>query len=374
MREYFEELELKYLADYAVKSRFSKGRKHEEAASPTRTCFQRDRDRIIHSKAFRRLKHKTQVFIATESDHYRSRMTHTLEVSQISRHLSRMMRLNEDLSESIALAHDLGHTPFGHAGERTLNELMKDDGGFEHNFQSLRIVQLLEEKYPSFRGLNLSYEVVEGLKKHSTPWDQPDTESKFTSLEAQICNIADEIAYNNHDIDDGLASGLLVEADINTHVALWRDAKAHIQSEHQALEERHLFALINSYLISSQIMDVYHHSNDLLKRHGIQRLEDVQEADLSLINFSPEMHDKNKELRKYLFQNFYSHYKVYRMNKKGQYIIRQLFDAFRQDSRLLPDRFRSRIRNEENKNRVIADYIAGMTDTYAVKEFESIFQ
>ncbi len=373
MRLYFEELEIATLASYAAKSRFSLGKQYSEPKSENRTCFQQDRDRIIHSKSFRRLKHKTQVFIATESDHYRSRLTHSLEVAQISRHLARMLKLNEDLAEAIALAHDLGHTPFGHSGERELNALMKDFGGFEHNLQSRRVVETLEKKYPLFPGLNVSLEIREGLTKHSTPWDNPDEHGHYMTLEAQVTNLADEIAYNNHDLDDGLSSRLLEAPDLEKNVTLWRQAKTFVQSQYTALEAHELKHLINSHLISSQVGDVITTTEAQLKTHGVQTLEDLQSFQKPLVSFSVEMKALNLELRKYLFQNFYSHYTVYRMNKKGQLIIRQLFDAFTQDSRLLPDHYRARIGSDYLKERVVADYIAGMTDIYAQKEYQTIF-
>ncbi len=371
---YFEDLEQSTLAPYAAKSRMSKGRVHFEPPSLNRTVFQRDRDRIIHSKAFRRLKHKTQVFIATESDHYRSRLTHTLEVAQISRHLARALRLNEDLAESIALAHDLGHTPFGHSGERELNKLMTDFGGFEHNTQSLRILDCLETKYPQFPGLNLSYEVREGLKKHSTPWDHPPetTETSFLTLEAQVVNLADEIAYNNHDLDDGLSAKLLNEADLEAQVPLWRHAKHSIKKLYPDVNDRHLKALINSYLISTQIEDVLKTSLDNIKSYNLESLDQLQSIQKPVISFGKEMKILNQELRRYLFKQFYSHYTVYRMNKKGQHIIRCLFDAFTQDPKLLPLHHQDRI-GDTSVQRVVADYIAGMTDVFAQKEYQTLF-
>lgn len=374
MRTYFEELEAQTLAPYAIKSKHSKGREHDEPPSPSRTCFQRDRDRIIHSKSFRRLKHKTQVFVAYESDHYRSRLTHTLEVSQISRHLSRIMRLNEDLAESIALAHDLGHTPFGHSGERQLNELMKPFGGYEHNLQSRRIVDELEDKYPNFKGLNLSFEVREGLIKHTTPWDHPNQGEGFISLEAQVCNLADEIAYNNHDLDDGISSGLLHIDELEKSVTLWKEAKNHVKAQYHSLENHQLIHLINSYLISTLIEDVVAASGEAIAQSGIRSVEDVQQKGNNVICFSRDIKEKNTELRKYLFTTFYSHVTVYKMNKKGQHIIKHLFDAYTQDTRLLPERFQKKIRaNTPHKERIVADYIAGMTDNFAKKEYEAIF-
>ncbi len=377
-RAYFEDLELKILSPIAVKAATSKGRRYDEPPSSNRTCFQRDRDRIIHAKAFRRLKHKTQVFIATESDHYRSRLTHTLEVAQISRHLARLLRVNEDLSEAIALAHDLGHTPFGHSGERELNLLMKDFGGFEHNLQSRRIVDQLETKYPNFPGLNLSFEVREGLIKHTTPWDNPQTEGLegFKSIEAQVCNIADEIAYNNHDLDDGLRAGLLTENALCANITLWREAKKVIQSQYVNVTEMQLITLINSHIISEQVDDVLAHTEMSLKKESIQSVDQIQSYKKPFVSFSKEMFEKNKELRNYLFAHFYSHIDVYRMNKKGQSIIRNLFNAFMADAKLMPDTYRKRIANHEknqSKERIICDYIAGMTDTFAKKEYQEIF-
>lgn len=375
MRSYFEELELRFLAPYAVKSVESRGRVHDEPTSETRTCFQRDRDRIIHSKAFRRLKHKTQVFIATESDHYRSRLTHTIEVAQISRHVARMLRLNEDLSESIALAHDLGHTPFGHSGEKILNRLMANFGGFEHNLQSRRVIDSLEIKYPLFPGLNLSFEVREGLMKHSTPWDHPEQDAKtWTSLEAQVCNISDEIAYNNHDIDDGIRSTLLDEHDLTTHVYLWRESKDRIRKKYAGLADIELKYLINSDIISTQIEDVVRTTTDIVAALELNCIDDIQSLDRPVVRFSTEMALKNKEMRHYLFQQFYSHPTIYRMNKKGQEIIEKLFTAFTSDTKLLPLDYQDRIEKGQEHHRVVADYIAGMTDPFAKKEFGAIFQ
>ncbi len=370
---YFEEIECRLLASYAVKSKFSKGRIHSEPPSSSRTCFQRDRDRIIHSKAFRRLKHKTQVFVATEADHYRSRLTHTLEVAQISRHLARLLRVNEDLAEGIALAHDLGHTPFGHAGERTLNDLMKPHGGFEHNLQSLRVVNELEEIYPGFNGLNLSLELRDGLLKHKTPWDHPNSNSPaFRSLEAEICNLSDEIAYNNHDLDDGLRSGLLTESLLETDISLWKDAKAYIDKTYTNLSERRRKTVINSYLIGAQVDDVFTQTLKNIKETGIETVEDIQKLSNKVVSFSVEMQEKNAQLRQYLFKNFYFHPDVYRMNKKGQKMIQYLFEAFLADPYLLPQRYQEKIKMSESKPRVICDYIAGMTDGFAMREHQSL--
>lgn len=373
MRDYFERLE-DQLSPLAAKSKLSKGRQFPEPPCPHRTCFQRDRDRIIHSKAFRRLKHKTQVFVAGESDHYRSRLTHSLEVAQVSRHISRLLMLNEDLGESIALAHDLGHTPFGHSGEKILNLLMKESGGFEHNLQSRRVVDVIEKKYPGFRGLNLTLEVRDGLLKHSTPWDHPDSSDELVvTLEAQVANVADEIAYNNHDIDDGTTSGLLDVDDIEKEVTLWAEAKKVILSRYSQLSPLEFKTLINSYLISSQVKNVIRTSRSLIDDSGIESLDDLQKTSKKLVSFDKEMSEKNMELRKYLFKNFYSHSSVHRMNKKGQLIIEQLFTAFINDRGLLPEKVRDLICSDNSKERVVADYIAGMTDNYAHKEYFELF-
>ena len=371
MREYFQDLEDQILAPYALKSNTSLGRQYPEPHCPHRTIFQRDRDRIIHAKAFRRLKHKTQVFIATESDHYRSRLTHTLEVAQISRHIARILRLNEDVCEGIALAHDLGHTPFGHAGERELNHLMKDFGGFEHNRQSRRIVDELENKYPLFPGLNLSFEIREGLIKHSTP-ETPHFHKTFISLEAQVVNLADEIAYNNHDLDDGLSSHILDIDDLRKNVTLFKEALESIQSRHTNLSLDHLRTLIHSYLVSAQINCVVSTSLTNIRTAHIQTIADIQALKKPTISLNTEMIQKNKELRQYLFKQFYSHPNVYRMSKKGQLLIRHLFTAFTNDRQLLPAKYREKLQKAEIKERVICDYIAGMTDTFAQREYDII--
>ena len=361
------------LAPYAVKAADTKGRKVYEDESLTRTCFQRDRDRIVHSKAFRRLREKTQVFISTESDHYRSRLTHSIEVAQISRHLARLLRLNEDLSESVAFAHDLGHSPFGHAGEHILDECMADFGGFEHNIQSLRVVETLEKKYPIFDGLNLSYEVKEALKKHQTPWDNPDCESGFVSLEAQVVNIADQIAYNNHDIDDGLSSGLLTLESLETNVTLWSIATRNVKRNYSNLTPDTLRSLCISYIISSQIEDVVKNTQSNLVQNNVVNLASLQSLKGQLVCFSDQMEERSKELRDFLYKNLYIHPKVYRMNKKGQHIIKSLFELIVSDYKVLPLENQAFLSNGLTIQRVAADYIAGMTDPYATKLYNNLF-
>ncbi len=372
MRHYFETLEYQHLAPFAVKSKESQGRTHKEPLSETRTCFQRDRDRIIHSKAFRRLKHKTQVFISSYSDHSRSRLTHTIEVAQISRHLARLLKTNEDLAECIALAHDLGHTPFGHSGEAILNKLMKNHGGFEHNNQSLRIIEHIEKKYPKFSGLNLSFEVKEGLKKHYTPWTKPTTKNTFTTIEAQIANIADEIAYNNHDIDDGLSTKLLTESDLDQKVSLWKEAKAIIKKKYTNLKNQERYHLINSYLISSQIINVTTTSQATLKKNPLNSIQELQKYPNPIISFNKEMKAKNNELRQFLSSHFYRHNNVKKMNKQGKMIIQKLFEAFKNSPQLLPEKYWSSPKKTPLE-RIICDYIAGMTDTFAEQKYHSIY-
>jgi dGTPase len=373
MRDVFEAREKTYLASYAVKSAESQGTKYPEAPSASRTIFQRNRDRVVHAKAFRRLKHKTQVFIVTASDHYRSRLTHTLEVAQISRHLARLLNINEDLCEVIALAHDLGHTPFGHSGEAALNELMKEQGGFEHNIQSLRIVDQLEKKHPCFPGLNLSFEVREGLLKH-VPKYPNGPKATFKSIEAQTVNLADEIAYNNHDIDDGLYSHMLSESALIDNIKLFKEAYLEAKKRHTNLTELERFHVTNSIMISWFIHDLVKQTTMNIQTLKIKTLADVQQIKTPIVAMSKEMKEKNLELRRYLYTQFYQHPDVYRMNKKGQFIINKLFQAFNSDIKVLPLSFQSRIESGEIKERVIADYIAGMTDTFAIKEFDSLYQ
>lgn len=374
MREYFEEIESQVLSPLAVKSITSKGREFDESLDLTRTCFQRDRDRIIHSKAFRRLKHKTQVFVSTEKDHVRSRLTHSIEVSQIARHMARLLRLNEDLTEAISLAHDLGHPPFGHAGEETLNELMSDHHGFEHNEQSLRIVDLLESKYPHFPGLNLSYEVRQGIQKHKTPYDQPNltVTDAFVSLEAQIVNLADEITYTAHDVDDAITATILTDTDLVKHVSIWRRFSNEVLSEYANLSEKQYAYLMHSKLITNQIRNVIHTAKQMIQSSGISTLEELQKAPKELIVFSNEFKQEIQELRQFLFDNYYSHYDIYRSNKKGQMIIKTLFNALSSDFRLIPKDYYFG-RESESNERIVCDYISGMTDSFALSEYHDLY-
>ena len=377
MREYFENLEDTLLEAYAVKSKFSKGRTYPEHKSITRTCFQRDRDRIIHSKSFRRLKHKTQVFTSTSSDHYRTRLTHTIEVAQISRHLARLLKVNEDLAECIALAHDLGHTPFGHSGEEELDSLLKNFKGFEHNLHSLKIVEYLEEKYPLFPGLNLSFELKEGLKKHKTPFDNPQIKCSFNSIEAQIANIADEIAYNNHDLDDGLTSSLLNINELNENITLWKNANYLINLEYSNLEPHQKIHLINSQLISNLVLDVFKNTIKNIESKNIKTLEDIQKETTEIVCFSPEMKELNSELRNYLFTHLYKNPLITEMNQTGKSIIKSLFQYYSTNKEHLPEKYINKIKTKNQKEtevnfnteEIIANYIAGMTDRFAIKQY-----
>ncbi|MBI2083281.1 MAG: deoxyguanosinetriphosphate triphosphohydrolase [Deltaproteobacteria bacterium] len=372
-REEYEKYEKEFLAPYAMKSAGSQGRDYPEEEHPFRTCFQRDRDRIIHSNAFRRLEYKTQVFVYHEGDHYRTRLTHSLEGAQIARTIARALKLNEDLSEAIILAHDLGHTPFGHSGEAALNQLMKEHGGYEHNRQSLRIVTLLERRYPEFPGLNLTYEVREGIAKHMTTYDQPNPQANFKkkgnpSLEAQIVNLADEIAYTNHDLDDGLRSGL-IDLEALQYIELWRENHSSQASAFDAkIENRQVVRRIINAFVTDLIQQV--ESN--LQDSRIKNLEDVRGTKTKLVGYSEDFDKKNRELKKFLREKMYRHWKVERMADKAQRIIENLFKTYLKNSSILPPEVQARF-HEEPRERVICDYIAGMTDRFALEEYKKLF-
>ncbi|MBL1274861.1 MAG: deoxyguanosinetriphosphate triphosphohydrolase [Ectothiorhodospiraceae bacterium] len=374
------------LAPYATRESQSRGRLVSEPAPNTRSEFQRDRDRIVHSGAFRRLEYKTQVFVNHEGDMFRTRLTHSIEVAQISRSIARVLNLNEVLSETIALAHDLGHTPFGHAGQDILNECMNDYGGFEHNLQSLRIIDELEEKYADFNGLNLTFETREGILKHCSNSNakklgelgQRFLEKRQPGLEAQLTNIADEIAYNNHDIDDGLRAGLISIDDLCS-VKLFKQQHKAVMKKYPKLPEKRAIHEIIRRMINAQVSDFLQTSTQTLLKAAPQSREDVTQQQQPLVGFSDEMRAMNQELKQFLRRNLYRHYRVHRMTAKAAIIIRSLFDAFLNDPLLLPPEQQQHLHSLEEKDpdtgsaRGIADYIAGMTDRYAIREYERIF-
>jgi len=365
------------LAPYAVSAGNSRGRRIAEERPEGRSEFQRDRDRIIHSGAFRRLEYKTQVFVNHEGDLFRTRLTHSIEVAQIARSIARRLRLNEDLAEAISLAHDLGHTPFGHAGQDALNECMQTYGGFEHNLQSLRVVDVLEERYAAFDGLNLTFETREGILKHCSPENaralaelgQRFLDNRRPSLEAQIANLADEIAYNNHDVDDGLRSGLITLAQLD-EVPLVARHLHEVRSAHPGLDARRVRHEMVRRMINTLVTDLIACSERNIDAHAVASLEDVHTAP-RLIAFGEEMAGAARELKAFLRANLYRHYRVLRMSSKARRIISELFAAFMSDPRLLPPQFQQTA--EQDRARSVADYIAGMTDRYAIREHRRIF-
>jgi dGTPase len=364
-------------APYAATPAASRGRLHAEPAPRQRSEYQRDRDRIVHSTAFRRLEYKTQVFVNHEGDLFRTRLTHSIEVAQIARTIARSLRLNEDLTEAIALAHDLGHTPFGHAGQDALNECMREHGGFEHNLQSLRTVDHLEQRYGAFDGLNLMYETREGILKHCSHKNARALgelghrflEDRRPTLEAQICNLADEIAYNNHDVDDGLRSGL-IEIEQLDSIELFARHAAAARAEFPQIDGRRLVHETIRRMIGDQVEDLLAESSRRIGEAAVNSVDDVRAAP-PLIAFSVAMHADNRKLKGFLNEHLYRHYQVLRMTQKARSVINELFSAFLADSRLLPPQYQRMA--ETDKPRAIADYIAGMTDRYAMKEHRRLF-
>ena len=372
-----EKEEKRTLAGFAMKSAESQGRVHGEKEHPYRTAFQRDRDRIIHSTAFRRMEYKTQVFVNHEGDYYRTRLTHSLEASQVARVIAKVMRLNPDLVETITLAHDLGHTPFGHAGEDELRELMKDNGGFDHNLQSLRIVDFFEERYPEFRGLNLSYETRVGLFKHPDLLVEAQKKGMgdfkhFSSpiLESQVVDLADEIAYDNHDLDDGVTSGLLKEEDLDSLV-LWREAKKRLK--HPITDPQIRKHQVIRMLINWEVTDLIHHSLKMIQKHRILRPVQAMDFPHFVIGFSSELKNKREELRSFLKARLYRHYRVVRMSDKARRFLRALFEVYLSRPEQLPPGSQKRLKNE-GPHRVICDYLAGMTGRYALDEYKKFFE
>jgi len=366
------------LAAYAITDSVSCGRVFKEPPPSARSEFQRDRDRIVHSAAFRRLEYKTQVFVNHEGDLFRTRLTHSIEVAQIARTIARALRVNDDLAEAIALAHDLGHTPFGHAGQDALNECMQAHGGFEHNLQSLRIVQQLEQHYASFDGLNLMFETQEGILKHCSPvrartlgaLGERFLHGRQPSLEAQICNLADEIAYNNHDVDDGLRSGLITLAQLQG-VKLFNRHLVEVDRQFPGLAGRRRIHETIRRIIGAQVADLLIESASRITQAAPQTVPDVIAAP-PLIAFSATMHEENRALKHFLHEQLYRHYQVVRMTTKAQRVIRELFSAFMTEPRLLPPQYQE-IASAENLARATSDYIAGMTDRYAIKEHRRLF-
>lgn len=365
------------LAPYAANPDNSLGRQHNELPSPLRNAFQRDRDRIIHSTAFRRLEYKTQVFVNHEGDLFRTRLTHSLEVAQLARGIARTLNLHEDLTEAIALAHDLGHTPFGHAGQDALNDCMKNYGGFEHNLQSLRVVDKLEQRYAEFDGLNLTFELREGILKHCSLKNARqlgDVGLRFIdktspSLEAQVTNFADEIAYNNHDIDDGLRSGLISIEQLQS-VELFSSQLDLVKSLHPKLEQKRLIHETIRRMINVLVVDLCTQSSTNISQLNPKNIQDIRQASY-LVGFSAHIAKQNLALKQFLRKNLYQHYKVNRMSAKAERIVRELFTGFLADIGLMPHDFQAYAKAD--KARAVADYIAGMTDRFAIREHRRLF-
>ncbi len=369
------------LAPYAADESQSRGRQYDEPGPTFRSEYQRDRDRIIHSTAFRRLMYKTQVFVNHEGDLYRTRLTHSLEVSQIGRSVAFALDLNEPLTEAICLAHDLGHTPFGHAGQDTLNDCMRDHGGFEHNLQSLRVVDELEAKYASFPGLNLMFETREGILKHCSKRNARELgevgrrflERRQPALEAQIADIADAIAYNNHDVDDGFRAGLLTLEQLRTQ-ELFETAYREVRDSYPGLEDRRLIYEIIRRMIGTVVLDLVDETRRRLDESGVASIDDVRSANGPLVAMSDDVHAQHVGLKRFLNEHLYTHEQKLEMTRRAQTVVRELFDAYRDDVNRMPPEFAGRAENSDgdSRARVIADYIAGMTDRFAIKAHESL--
>jgi len=372
------------LAPYAAHPEISRGRRFSEPGPRHRNEYQRDRDRIVHSAAFRRLEYKTQVFVNHEGDMFRTRLTHSIEVAQIGRSIARALSLNEDLVEAIALAHDLGHTPFGHAGQDALNACMREYGGFEHNLQSLRVVDELEQKYAEFDGLNLTFETREGILKHCSLKKARELgdigkrfiEGQHPGLEAQIADLADEIAYNNHDVDDGLRAGL-ISVDALREVALFERQYAGVERQFPHLPERRMIHETVRRMINQQVTDLIESSQERLQSACPKDIEAVRRLGQRLVDYSDNMQMQNKQIKQFLRTNLYRHYRVQRMSVKAKRMIQELFQAFMEDGGLLPTEATGEVaigeQDPQVRARVIADYIAGMTDRYAIKEYHRLF-
>jgi dGTPase len=373
-RQQLEQNEAAILAPYALLSRNSRGRQHHEHEPDYRTAFQRDRDRIIHSAAFRRLEYKTQVFVNDEGDYYRTRLTHTLEVAQIGRTLARALAVNEDLVEAICLAHDLGHPPFGHAGESVLNQLLESEGGFNHNYQSYRIVSKLERRYPLWSGLNLTYETLEAIAKHETEYDLSDVagfdEATRGGLEAQIANIADELAYNAHDLDDGLQAGLFTPHDLDS-LEIWRLLRDRLNWRGEVLDEITRHHIIRE-MVGVEVGDVITFTTQQLQERKPESSADVQHYSENVIGHSAEMRQMNRALKDFLYEFMYHHFRVVRMAKRAEQFIDEIFQSYMAEPRQLPDEYRELVVDGPLR-RVVGDYIASMTDRSALLEYRRLF-
>jgi len=373
-RDILADAEDKNLAPYGCRSKNTRGRVYPDNEPEYRTCFQRDRDRILHTTAFRRLEYKTQVFINSEGDYYRTRLTHTLEVTQIGRTLARALGANEDLVETVCLAHDMGHPPFGHSGEIALARLMRDHGGFDHNKQSFRIVTKLELRYPEFPGLNLSWEVLEGLVKHETEYDRSDARDFDPdvrgNMEAQIANVADELAYTAHDLDDGLRSGMINASllqgidlwEILTHPIGWKDCELDDLTRHRIIR----------HLIGMEVTDLVQTSSQNVRESGVRSMDELQRLPYNVVGFSEDMHRRNRQLKDFLYNKLYRHYRVVRMAVKAERILTNLYNAYIDEPTSMPAHVQILI-GERSLERTVCDYIAGMTDRYAVEEHQKLF-
>ncbi len=372
-RERLEQNEVQTLATYASLAKNSRGRVYPEDESKFRTAFQKDRDRIIHTSAFRRLEYKTQVFVNYEGDYYRTRLTHTLEVAQVSKSIARALGLNEDLTENISLAHDLGHPPYGHAGERTLNRLAKEAGGFDHNKQSLRVVTSIEQRYPDYPGLNLSWETLEGIMKHETDYEVPDTDwepEKQPSLEAQVVHIADEMTYDTHDLDDGLSSGYLSANQI-VKVPLIAELMESLEIKPDQFTHRHQSLLIRE-LLGQIIEDAIQTTNETLELNKINSTTDVRNQNVTLVCLSKDCKAKLQELQAFLYEHFYFHYRLIRMTKKAEMVLERIFNAYIETPKMLPKGVQAAA-DKRGLMRAVTDYIASMTDRYASNEYSRLF-
>jgi dGTPase len=373
-RKKLEEIEEKTLAPYGARSSETKGRAYKDKEPGYRTSFQRDRDRVLHTTAFRRLEYKTQVFINFEGDYFRTRLTHTLEVAQVGRTIARSLGANEDLIEAICLAHDLGHAAFGHSGEMVLNALMNGQGGFDHNKQSLRIVTELEQRYPNFPGLNLTWEVREGIVKHETEYDESDADDYDPelrgNLEAQIANVADELAYTTHDLDDGLRSGMITPPMLS-ELAIWKRLIKEIDWTGEVLSDLDRHRLIRR-LVGILVGDVITATSQRIDESGAKSALDLQHLDHNVIGYSDEMMAPNREIKDFLYSKLYRHHRVVRMAKRAERVITAIFEAYVDEPSMLPNSFYPLI-DERGLKRTICDYIAGMTDRYAIEEYERLF-